>query len=55
LVEKSEEKKTPLKNIPVTMLGAMLAIDNNRFSEGLLRFMMILVILVISVSAFTVK
>jgi hypothetical protein len=32
LVEKSEENNTLLKNIPVTLLGAILAIDNNRFS-----------------------
>ena len=34
VVEKSEDKKTLLKNIPVTILGVILAIDNNRFSEG---------------------
>jgi len=35
LVEKSEEMNTLLKNIPVTMLGAILVIDNNRFSVNL--------------------
>jgi hypothetical protein len=39
LLEKSEEKKTRLKNIPVTILGAILAISNNRFRVGLLSFM----------------
>jgi hypothetical protein len=32
LVEKSEEKNKLLKNTPVTLLGAILAIDCNRFS-----------------------
>jgi hypothetical protein len=52
LVEKSEEKNTLLKNIPVTILGAILAVDNNRLCEGLLSFVVISLKLV---SAFTVK
>jgi Na+/glutamate symporter len=39
LVEKSEEKKTLLKIIPVTILGALLAISNNILSVGVLSFM----------------
>ena len=53
LVDKSEEKNTLLKNIPVTISGAILAVDdNNRFCERLLSFMVISLELV---SAFTVK